>query len=73
MEDKWISVEDKFPDTNQKWSESDYVLVLNANNGDLGVAWYNSKSNEWRLSHSITSSLCIKVTHWSPIPELPKQ
>lgn len=69
---EWIDCNNELPETNEKWSESDYCLVLNNNNGDLGTAWYNSKSKEWFLSHSLTPNIAITVTHWCHIPEPPK-
>ena len=69
---EWILAKEKLPEVNEKWGESDYVLVYHNPTSDQGVAWNNSKMKRWYLSHSLTPSLPINVTHWMPLPEPPK-
>jgi hypothetical protein len=64
----WISAEERLP-------VEDEVLVLNEYGGTT-VAFYNHQYKEWNLAvGEIEGSGTIhsKITHWMPIPELPKE
>jgi hypothetical protein len=69
--DGWISVSDELPETNEKFGESDYVLVIEEGDNQT-VAWYNKKTNEWRVSHHSATGIA-NPTHWQPLPTPPKQ
>ena len=55
----WISVEDRLPD-----KQPCEYLVVNANNVETAICL----DNRW-----ITPRRVIKITHWMPLPEPPKE
>lgn len=55
----WISVEDRLPD-----KQPCECLVVNANNVETAICL----DNRW-----ITPRRVIKITHWMPLPEPPKE
>lgn len=66
---KWISVEDRLPEETRVPKD---VLVYHKL-GNCGIyvdrAWYDSDKNKWRSALSMN----MKVTHWMPMPEPPKE
>lgn len=56
---KWISVEDRLPETN------DTVLVLHKNRHVCTNAWLKKK---WWIDYGRNP-----ITHWMPLPEPPKE
>lgn len=61
-QDKWISVEERLPDHEQK------VIGVNAR-GDVSVGYWNNEVGDIELS----GSFWLFVTHWKPLPEPPKR
>ena len=60
----WISVEDRLPKKiNTFMSESVLCRYTRGNKEYYHVCQYDYEFDEWQIS---------KVTHWMPIPELPK-
>ena len=55
----WISVKDRLPD-----KQPCEYLVVNANNVETSICL----DNRW-----ITPRRVIKITHWMPLPEPPKE
>ena len=55
----WVSVEDRLPD-----KQPCECLVVNANNVETAICL----DNRW-----ITPRRVIKITHWMPLPEPPKE
>ena len=68
--DGWISVEDRLPECSEKFYESDYVLCYCISGQFVG--WYNSKLNEWYVSHFLAATVPLSYdsipTHWQPLP-----
>jgi hypothetical protein len=64
--DKWISVEERLPDTQQE------VLTYSECNGVRSACLIGAKDDikMWYLYKS--DKLSISVTHWMPLPEAPK-
>lgn len=70
----WISVEDRLPEATDKFGGSEDVLILDEN-GWRTVAMYCIPKNKWYLSVGAIQGDCeypFEITHWMPIPELPK-
>lgn len=59
---EWISVKDRLPDAD------DVVLAVAANTGDMGIAQHCG--NGIFLDYG---DVWEEVTHWMPLPELPKE
>lgn len=71
----WISVEERLPEINRN-SYSDIVLTIDENQ-NIVVAFYSFYRREWirvegkeNIDDSISQN---DITHWMPIPELPKE
>lgn len=58
-QERWISVEDRLPD-----KQPCEYLVVNGNNVETAICL----DNMW-----ITPRRVIKITHWMPLPEPPKE
>ena len=58
---RWISVEERLPEND------DAVLIMD--NG-IGMGYYNIYSDEWTDCETADT---IRVTHWMPLPEPPKE
>ena len=78
---KWISVKDDLPKEihdnsfdGETWKESDLVLVCGSYGGyapDYGIA--RLCDGDWNGSVcDIEASSCF-ITHWMPLPDLPKE
>jgi hypothetical protein len=52
---QWIAVKDQKPECNEKHSESEDVLCMDSNNR-IFVGWYNSKLDQWFVSHFLASN-----------------
>lgn len=66
---EWISVEDRFPDEEDK-----YYLIL-INNWIVRVGMYFNGAWNVCTGVYVTDILrpCYSVTHWMPLPEPPKK
>lgn len=66
----WISVEDRLPDRHPakfiNWSKKVLVVVKRGRECCTYIDEYSHIYNTWRVFGD-------KVTHWMPIPELPKE
>lgn len=64
----WISVEDDLPCNHQDLTHSNYTdrVLISARNGFVEVAFMSKIENVWVWETP------IKVSHWMPIPKLPK-
>lgn len=63
-DDKWISVSERLPETDEN------VLIPNKNK--VLIAFHDKEDSEW---YTITMAGRLKmrnITHWQPLPELPK-
>ena len=66
---QWHKVEDELPPkVNQESKYSDYVIVTDRQ--IRGVARYNHIINKWLFD---SATWMCEVTHWMPLPELPKE
>ena len=67
-QNKWIPVTERLPKLENSPCD---VLVLHELKGDLliDVAWYSHDKRRW----CSCSGMNLKVSHWMPLPELPKE
>ena len=65
----WISVDDDLPCNHQDLIHSNYTdrVLISARNGFVEVAFMSKMENVWVWETP------IKVSHWMPIPKLPKE
>lgn len=65
----WISVDDDLPCNHEEFTHSNYTdrVLISARNGFVEVAFMSKIENVWVWETP------IKVSHWMPIPELPKR
>ena len=65
----WISVDDDLPCNHQDLIHSNYTdrVLISARNGFVEVAFMSKIENVWVWETP------IKVSHWMPIPKLPKE
>lgn len=61
---RWIPVTERMPDA--------YYLVWATDGKDVGIASFQQKGNFW-LGDDNFSDYQPEVTHWMPLPELPKE
>lgn len=71
---KWISVEDRFPEPDK---ECLIVVLYNGKRVVIIGEWLSCEdiedpSDRW-YSYEFAAELGWKVTHWMPLPELPKE
>ena len=64
----WISVDDDLPCYHEELTHSNYTnrVLIAAKNGFVEVAFMSKIENVW------VWDIPIKVTHWMPMPRLPK-
>ena len=64
----WISVDDDLPCYHEELTHSNYTnrVLIAAKNGFVEVAFMSKIENVW------VWDIPIKVTHWMPMPGLPK-
>jgi len=69
----WIEVKDQKPKCNEKHSDSEDVLCMDSNNR-VFVAWYNSKLDQWFVSHFLASNSPLSLDNvpalWADISSL---
>lgn len=65
----WISVDDDLPCNHEELTHSNYTdrVLISARNGFVEVAFMGKIENVWVWETP------IRVSHWMPIPELPKE
>lgn len=65
----WISVDDDLPCNHEELTHSNYTdrVLISAKNGFVEVAFMGKIENVWVWETP------IRVSHWMPIPELPKE
>ena len=70
---KWVEVKDQKPKCNEKYSESEDVLCMDSNDR-IFVAWYNSKLDQWFVSHFHASNKALSLDNvpvlWADISSL---
>lgn len=69
MTENWISVENRLPEDTR-----DYIICILAGDGTKHVT---TGTYDWRYKHWIDKIGIIwvpdRVTHWTPLPEPPKE
>ena len=75
QETKWISVNDRLPECSEKYGISKVVLCLDAR-GRAGFGIYQNGERQlyhegWFTGGEVGEN-CVKITHWMPIPDPPK-
>jgi hypothetical protein len=72
----WISVKDRLPETSGEFSESAKLLVYGEKQIGLGVYVDKPSSVDgkpfWRSPNICVVGRHPRVTHWMPLPALPK-
>ena len=65
----WISVDDDLPCNHEEFTHSNYTdrVLISARNGFVEVAFMSKIENVWVWETP------IKVSHWMPMPNLPKE
>ena len=69
MSNKWISVKDRLPDKDFLESGKTY-LVCSSSTVCLTTCIFTN--NKWLTTDKITQQI-TDITHWMPLPELPKK
>lgn len=64
---KWISVQDRLPEDDQ-----DVLICVNGDTIDTGYCWYSPYHADVR-GWTAYAAMRNNVTHWMPLPELPKE
>lgn len=62
----WIPVAEKLPGSDDK------VLVCCKGIDEATIGWYDSGWDEWFAEYKLTQHRLAAITHWMPLPELPK-
>ena len=72
----WISVEDDLPCNNPNnihFGFTNTVLVIDDENNTFIAFMVKDKDNKWRWDSADNFAFLHHITHWMPIPELPKE
>lgn len=64
---KWISTKDKMP----KPYETVLVYVKERKYKGVDIGEYDKEFGEWNLNTNYSCK--YKVTHWAPLPDVPKE
>lgn len=68
----WKDASQELPPCNEL-GDSEYLLGMEGDNHDRPVVvWFSKIDGGWRVAHYKADSLPIKITHWLPLPPLPK-
>ena len=68
--DSWIPVSERLPEVGIRMGEYITPTVIHLNNGDYFIGYFDGVY--WRVG-SLTYILQSDVTHWMPLPALPKE
>lgn len=72
----WISVEDDLPCNNPNnihFGFTNTVLVIDDENNTFIAFMVKDKDNKWVWDSADNFAFLHHITHWMPIPELPKE
>lgn len=72
----WISVEEDLPCNNPNnihFEFTNTVLVIDDENNTFIAFMVKDKDNKWRWDSADNFAFLHHITHWMPIPELPKE
>jgi|GEM_PF-5843592 hypothetical protein len=80
---EWISVKDSMPKTEfieYIGNISGNVLIKVLNDNEVRMGWWNLDKRKWKDASDLACCGCPdmqyefeQVTHWMPLPELPKE
>ena len=76
LENQWISVEENLPCNNPNnihFGFTNNVLVIDDNKNTFIAFMKKYKDNEWIWDSTNNFVFLPLITHWMPIPELPKE
>lgn len=63
---EWISVEDRLP-------EDRADVILHPQRGKVAIGYYNKAIESWVQFFAGVKISAGEVTHWMPLPEVPKE
>ena len=72
----WISVEEELPCNNPNnihFGFTNTVLVIDAENNTYIAFMVKDKDNKWVWDSADNFAFLHSITHWMPIPKLPKE
>ena len=72
----WISVEDDLPCNNPNnihFGFTNTVLVIDEENNTYIAFMVKDKDNKWSWDSADNFAFLHSITHWMPIPKLPKE
>ena len=75
LENQWISVEDDLPCNNPNnihFGFTNKVFAIDYNK-NIFIAYMTKYNNKWVWCRDDNFNLSYIITHWMPIPELPKE
>ena len=76
LENQWISVEDDLPCNNPNnihFGFTNTVLVIDEENNTFIAFMVRDKDNKWSWDSADNFAFLHSITHWMPIPKLPKE
>ena len=76
LENQWISVEEDLPCNNPNnihFGFTNTVLVIDAENNTYIAFMVKDKDNKWSWDSADNFAFLHHITHWMPIPKLPKE
>lgn len=66
----WISVEDRLPNDDKVFSNQEFIVFIKGA-ANPTTLYFNSELKEWWSDES-GEYIFYRVTHWQPLPKLPK-
>lgn len=76
LENQWISVEEDLPCNNPNnihFGFTNTVLVIDDENNTYIAFMVKDKDNKWSWDSADNFAFLHHITHWMPIPKLPKE
>ena len=70
-ENKWIPVSERLPEVEQYTYSVDVLFVTD--DFEMYVGYVNVETGRWKTRGAAMSLSTDRVTHWMPLPELPKE
>ena len=76
LNNQWISVEEDLPCNNPNnihFGFTNTVLVIDEENNTFIAFMVRDKDNKWSWDSADNFAFLHSITHWMPIPKLPKE
>lgn len=76
LNNQWISVEEELPCNNPNnihFGFTNTVLVIDAENNTYIAFMVKDEDNKWSWDSADNFAFLHSITHWMPIPKLPKE